>query len=126
MKTGKAIALGVGVGITAYMALVASMTLFGVEIGELDQFPRYVECLARLEGPEAGAQEKCQQLRSYFQGEYGDPWHVERLAAQLVAAADRLTTAAKNDADEIVAVWIMPIIRRLEMAADVVKDIFAY
>jgi hypothetical protein len=51
---------------------------------------------------------------------------VERLAAESVAAADRLTTAAKNDADEIVAVWIMPIIRRLEMAADVVKDIFAY
>jgi len=126
VKTGKAIALGVGVGITAYMALVASMTLFGVKIGELDKFPRYVECLAKLEGQEAEAQEQCRQLRSYFQADDGDPWHVERLAAESVAAADRLTTAAKNDADEIVAVWIMPIIRRLEMAADVVKDIFAY
>ena len=126
MTTGKAIALGVGVGITAYMALVASMTLFGVKIDELDQFPSYVECLAKLEGREAETPEQCRQLRSYFKGEDGDPWHVERLAAESVAVVDKLTSAAKNDVDQIVAVWIMPIVRRLEMAADVVKDIFAY
>lgn len=125
MSTGKAIALGVGVGIIAYGALVAGLGLVGVKVGELDQFPAYVGCLANLEVLEAETDRPCQQLRSYFQSEDGDPWRVERLAAESVAAVDRLRATARNDADEIVDVWIRPILRRLEMAADVVKDIFS-
>jgi hypothetical protein len=125
VTTGKAITLGVGVGITAYLALVAALTLFGVKIGELDQLPTYVGCLAKLEVLEAETQKACRPLRSYFQGEDGDSSNVEQLAAKFVAAADRLTTTARNDVDQIKAVWIAPIVKRLEMAFEVAKDIFA-
>ena len=125
MTTRKAITLGVGVGITAYLAMVTGLTLFGVKLGELDQFPAYVGCLAKLEVLEAETQKACRPLRSYIQGEDGDSSHVERLAARFVAAANRFTAGVSDDVDEIVAVWVMPIIHRLEMAVAVVKDVFA-
>ena len=125
MTTGKTITLGVGVGITAYLALVASLTLFGVKIGELGQFPTYVGCLAKLEVQEAETQEACRPLRSYSQAEDGDSSNVERLAAKLIAVANRLTATARNDVNEIKAVWVAPIVKRLKMAFGVAKDVFA-
>jgi hypothetical protein len=126
MTTGKSIALGVGVGISAYMALVASLALFGVKLGELGKFPADVGCLAKLEVTQAEAQEPCRQLRTYFQAEDGNPWRVEQLAAKAVATFDRLTAAARSDRDEILEAWVAPILRRLELAADVAKDIFLH
>ena len=125
MTAGKAITLGVGVGITAYLALVVGSTLSSVKIGELDQFPTYVGCLAKQEVLEAETQEECRKFRSYVRGEDGDPAYVERLAAKIIATAQQFTAAIRNDVDEIVAVWITPTIRRLAMAVDVAKDIFA-
>jgi hypothetical protein len=125
VTTGKTITLGVGVGITAYLALVACLTLFGVKIGELGQFPTYVGCLAKLEVQEAEAHKVCRPLRSYFQAEDGDSSNLERLAAKFIAVANRLTATARNDVNEIKAVWITPIVDRLEMAFEVAKDIFA-
>ena len=124
VTTGKSIAFGIGFGITAYLAVVACLALFGVKMNELGQFPEYVRCLARQETTEAAAEQPCRQLRSYFQGEGGDPWRVEQLAAKSVATFDRLKATARNDTDEIKTVWITPIVRRLEMAVDVAKDIF--
>ncbi len=125
MTTGKAIALGVGVGITAYLALITSLTLLGVKIGELGRFPAYVGCLAELEVQGAETREPCRRLRSYFQGGDGHTWQVERLAAESVAIVSRLKTAARDDLDDIDEAWITPIARRLETAVEVAKDIFA-
>ena len=119
MSTGKSIAFGIGVGILSYGVVVLGFGLFGVKLGELNQFPSYVRCLANLEQAEAGTDEPCQAQRSYFQGQDTGPWLVERLAAESVAAADRLRATARNDADEIMDVWITPIRRRLEMAGKI-------
>jgi hypothetical protein len=124
VTAGKSIALGIGVGITAYLALVTCLALFGVKMGELGQFPEYVRCLARLEAAEGETQQPCRQLRSYFPGDDASPWPVEHSAAKLVATLDRLKATARNDTDEIMDVWITPFVRRLEMAVDVAKDIF--
>jgi hypothetical protein len=51
---------------------------------------------------------------------------VEQLAAKAVATFDRLTAAARSDRDEILEAWVAPILRRLELAADVAKDIFLH
>ena len=123
MTTGKAIGLGLGVGITAYLALIIGVSLFGVKLGELDKFPAYVRCLAEQEVPGAETPESCRRLRSYFSSR--DAWRVERLAADSMAVVDRLKATARNDIDEIDSAWIAPIVRRLEMAAEVVKNIFA-
>ena len=125
MTIGKTITLGVLVGITAYLALIAGWTLFGVKVSELGQFPEYVGCLAELDVLEADTLEKCREWRTYYPGEDGDPSHVERLAARFVAAANRFIAAVRGDVDQIVAVWVDPIVSRLKMAGDVVKDVFA-
>jgi hypothetical protein len=125
VSTGKSIAFGIGVGILSYGVVVLGFGLFGVKLGELDQFPAYVRCLANLEAAEAETDEPCRAQRSYFQRQNADPWLVERLAAESVAAADRLRATARNDADEIIEEWITPIRRRLEMAAEIIVDIFS-
>jgi hypothetical protein len=125
VTTGKAITLGVGVGVIAYLALSVGSSLSGVTIGELDQFPTSVECLAEREGLKSETQEECRKFRSYFRGEPGNPTRVERLAAEILAAANGFTATVRADVDEIVDVWVDPILSRLKMAADVVKDIFA-
>jgi hypothetical protein len=124
VTTGKSIAIGAGIGVTAYLAVVACLALNGVKMGELGQFPDYVRCLAKVEATQADAQQPCGQLRSYFEGDDDNPWRIEQLAAKTVATVDRLKATAKNDRDEIKAKWITPIVRRLDMAVDVAKDIF--
>jgi len=125
VTTGKTITLGIGMGITAYAVLVAGSALLGVRLSELDQFPGYVECLAKLETPEAETREKCRHLRSYVRAADGDPSYVERLAAKSVASANRFTASVRGDFDETVGVRVTPIVRRLEMAARVASDILA-
>jgi hypothetical protein len=123
VSSGKAIALGLGVGVIAYAVLVSGLGLLGVNVGELDQFPAYVGCLSKV--TEAETDESCRKLRSYSRNEDGDLWRVEELVAKSVAIADQLSATARNDANEIKDVWIMPILRRLETAVEVAKDIFA-
>ena len=105
MTIRRAIIVGTSIGIAFYFLISGGISVLGLDLGRLRDFPAYVACLRAWRSIESSALEECRHLRRYLEDEDREPLAIERIAT---AAADE-GAEALDATEEFVSEWLGPL-----------------
>ena len=121
MTARRALLKGLGIGITAYLAVIGCLTLFGLELGDLPQLRSYTSCITAPEAAEGPAAD-CGWLTGSSGAEEASSH--DDVATRVFDGVKSWSSSLFYALMDFTEKWIAPIGGRLQAVADFVGEHF--